>query len=132
MNCNTIIFQWFCFSVERSERHHTSYKTPSPALWRINNWQSIWMSSTAGLKKHHSQLLQTPDPLHCRSVMMTYARSLERTREGRHQAQTVCHQSVWNPVLTSCPPHLHKDLQQSTGAVRSPLMLQTLHHQSRP
>ncbi len=26
-------------------RHHP------PALWRINNWQTIWMSSIAGLKK---------------------------------------------------------------------------------
>ncbi len=35
-------------------RHHP------PALWRINNWQTSWMSSTAGLKKHHSHLLLPP------------------------------------------------------------------------
>ncbi len=29
----------------------TNYKTLSPALWRINNWQTILMSSIAGLKK---------------------------------------------------------------------------------
>ncbi len=29
-------------------------------------------------------------------------------------------------------PHLHTDLQQITGAVRSPFMLQTLHHHPRP
>ncbi len=34
-------------------------------------------------------------------------------------------------VLTSWP-HLHTDLQQIPGAVRSPLMLQTLHHHPRP
>ncbi len=37
-------------------RHHPL------ALWRINNWQTIWMSSIAGLKKHHSHLLQPPHP----------------------------------------------------------------------
>ncbi len=37
-------------------RHHP------PALWRINIWQTIWMSSIAGLKKHHSLLLQPPLP----------------------------------------------------------------------
>ncbi len=81
-----------------------------PALWRINNWQTIWMNSTAGLKKHHSHLLQLPSSphLHWKYVKMTCTRSSERTKEGRHQAQT--------------------DLQQITGAVRSPLMLQTLHH----
>ncbi len=32
----------------------TSYKTPSPsALWIINNWQTILMSSIAGLKKQN-------------------------------------------------------------------------------
>ncbi len=44
-------------------RHHPL------ALWRINNWQTIWMSSFAGLKKkHHSHLLQPPSPphQHCR------------------------------------------------------------------
>ncbi len=51
--------------------------------------------------------------------------------EWRHQAQTAWHQSVWNPVLTNWP-HLHTDLQQISGAVRSTLMLQTLHHHPRP
>ncbi len=35
---------------------------------------------------------------------MTCARSSKRTREGRHQAQTVWHQPAWKPVLTSGPP----------------------------
>ncbi len=40
----------------------------------------------------------------------------------------VCHQPALNPAS----PHLHTDLQQITGAVRSPLMLQMLHHHPRP
>ncbi len=48
-----------------------------------------------------------------------------KNKEGKHQAQTVCHQPALKPVLTT-------HLQQITGAVRSPLMLQTLHHHPRP
>ncbi len=62
---------------------------------------------------------------------MTCTRFSERTKEGKHQDQTVCHQPALKPVLTSWP-HLHKDLQQITGAVRSPLVLQMLHHHPRP
>ncbi len=99
---------------------------------RINNRQTIWMNSIADLKKtlhtHSTQPLTTPAtpfPHTCNSVRC--ARSSGSRKEKKHQAQTVLHQSVWNPVLTSWP-QLHKDLQQITGAVRSLLMLQTLHH----
>ncbi len=51
-------------SVWKGMEDITSYKTPPPALWRINNWQTIWMSSISGLKKHHSHLLQPPSPPH--------------------------------------------------------------------
>ncbi len=44
--------------------------------------------------------------------------------------------SVTPVCLKSCadqlPPHLHTDHQQISGAVRSPLMLQTLHHHPPP
>ncbi len=46
-------------SVWKDMKDITSYKTPSPALWRIDNWQTIWMSSTAGLKKHPTPALNT-------------------------------------------------------------------------
>ncbi len=39
------------------------------------------------------------------------ARSLEITREERYQAQTVWHQPVWNPVLTSWSPSSHRSLE---------------------
>ncbi len=79
--------------------------------------KEIWMSFTAGLKKHptpalntslhnHEHLQQPPSPPHLqfRSVKMRCARS-SRSRNGKkHQAQTVSHQPVWNPVLTSWPP----------------------------
>ncbi len=90
-------------------RHH------SPGLWRINNWQTIWMSFIAGLKKHHSHLL------HGRIVKMMCVRSSERTREGRHQAaQMVWHQTVWNLVLTSWPPSSHRSSTDHWSYAESP------------
>ncbi len=65
------------------------------------------MSFTVGLEKHLTQ-------------------KKESTR-----TVTVCHQPDLKPALTSWP-HLHTDLQQITGAVRSPPMLQMLHHHPRP
>ncbi len=101
---------------------------------RINNRQTIWMNSIADLKKtlhtHSTQPLTTPAtpfPHTCNSVRC--ARSSGSRKEKKHQAQTVLHQSVWNPVLTSWP-QLHKDLQQITGSVRSLLMLQAEHAQN--
>ncbi len=80
-------------------RHHP------PALWRINNWQTIWMSFIAGLKKHHSHLLQPPSPphlhLYCWKVKKTSARSSKRAREGRHQDQTTPHWSASSRAVTS-------------------------------
>ncbi len=55
-----------------------------------------------------------------------------KQKRKKHQAQT----GVTPACLTSCAdqlaPHLHKDLQQITGTVRSPFMLQTLHHHPHP
>ncbi len=43
-----------------------------------------------------------------------------------------CHTSLSEILCWPAGPHLHTDLQQITGAVRSPLMLQTLHHHPVP
>ncbi len=37
-------------------------------------------------------------------MKMTCARSSEKTKEGKHQDQTVCHQPPLKPVVTSWPP----------------------------
>ncbi len=56
-------------SVWKDLKEITNYKTapppPSPALWRINNWQTIWMSSIAGLKNHPTP---PPQPLASRET----------------------------------------------------------------
>ncbi len=72
-----------------------------------------------------------PYPPHLHLSAKTRCARYSGSRKGKkHQAQTVLHQSVWNPELTSWP-HLYKDLQQITGTTPSPLMLQTLHHHPR-
>ncbi len=43
-----------------------------------------------------------------------------------------CHTSLSEILCWPAGPHRHTDLQQITGAVRSPLMLQTLHHHPVP
>ncbi len=49
-------------SVWKVMKDITNYKTPSPALWRINNWQMIWMSFTVDLEKHPTPAQNTsPD-----------------------------------------------------------------------
>ncbi len=85
-----------------------------PALWRINNWQTIWMSSIAGLKNHHSHLSHT-----C-TVCQVFQKK-ESTRPWR------CVISLFEYLCWPVGPHLHTDLQQITGAVWSPLVLKTLH-----
>ncbi len=94
------------------------------------------MSSIADLKKtshthpeHLSTQPLTPPAtplspyLQFRSAKTNCARSFGSRKGKKHQPQMVSHQLVWNPVLTSWP-HLHKDLQQITGTVWSPFMLQ--------
>ncbi len=50
---------------------------------------------------------------------MTYARSSKRTKEGRHQAQTVWQQPAWKPVLTSCPPSSQRSLTDHWNCAKS-------------
>ncbi len=111
----------------------TSYKTPSPALWRINNWQKIWMSFEKTPHTCFEHLQQPPSPPHLqfRSAKTRCARASGSRKGKNHQAQTMSHQPVWNPVLTSWPPS-SQNLQQITGTVRSRFMLQTLHHPPHP
>ncbi len=110
-------------------RHHP------PALWRINNRQTIWICSIADLKLHTTINTSSNPPLPhtCNSDQRRQGVPglPEAEKEKSTRPRWVSHQPVWNPVLTSWP-HLHKDLEQITGTVRSPFMLQTLHHHLHP
>jgi len=128
-----MIFQWFCFSVERSEKTSPVTRHHPPALWRINNWQTIWMSSIAGLKKHHSHLLQPPSPHTCTADKRSWCApglQKEQKKEGTRPRQ--CDTSLSEILCWPAGPYLHTDLQQIAEAVQSTLMLQMLHHHPHP
>ncbi len=120
----------------------TNYKTPSPALWRINNQQMILMSFTVRFGKtphprpEHNTTINisstprspTPAMNICEYDMCQVS---ERKKEGKHRTDSVVTSCLKN-LCWPAGPHLHADLQQITGAVWSPLMLQMLHHHPRP
>ncbi len=51
---------------------------------------------------------------------MTCARSSERTKEGKHQDQTVCHQSALKPALTSWLPSSQRSSTDHWSCEKSP------------
>ncbi len=59
---------------------------------------------------------------------MSCARSSKRTRDERPRRRVT---SLSENLCWPLGSHLHTDFQQITGVVRSPLMLQTLHHHPR-
>ncbi len=124
-----IISQWFCFSVETSERHQQLQDTiPQNTGESTTRRRSEWVILQVWKNTIHTTLLPL---LHCRSEKMMCARSSKITRKGRHQAQR-CVTSLPKNLCWPAGPHLHTDIQQITGAVRSPLMLQMLRHHPRP
>ncbi len=115
-----------------------------PALRPINNWLKTWTSSTAGLKSKSLVWHPTPTltvsqhshqhpPPYCFSACTQdlwrwCKQSLQETEDKESTRPRRCLSSL--PQSLCCPAiiHLHSDLQQITGAVWSPLLLQTLHH----
>ncbi len=57
---------------------------------------------------------------------MTCARSSERTKEGKHQDQTMCHQPALKPVLTSWPPSSQRFSTDYWSCAKSPHALNAL------
>ncbi len=119
-------------SVWKGLKEITNYKTPSPST--VENQQladdlhefycrfektpytRTEHLSTQPLTPPATPLSPTPTLQICEDDVRQVFRKQKRKK---HQAQTVSHQPVWN-------------LQQITGTVRSPFMLQTLHHHPHP
>ncbi len=116
-----VLFQWHGFSVERSERQHQLQDTfPQHCGESPNGRQSEWVLLQVWKNTiNTSSNPPLPPLLHLRSVKMMCVRTSERTREERHQAQTVCHQPVWNPVLTSWPPSSHRSSTDHWSCAKS-------------
>ncbi len=119
-NLRPCLFQWSCFSVERSERHHQLQDTiPQHSGESTTGKWSEWVLLQVWKNTINTSSNPHPPLLHSRSVKMMCARSSERTREERHQAQTVWHQPVWNPVLTNWPPSSHRSSTDHWSCVKS-------------
>ncbi len=69
--------------------------------------------------------------LQFRSAKRRCAKS-SRSRKGKKAPGPDFYTSLSEILYWPAGPHLHKDLQQITGAVRSPLMLQTLQYHPHP
>ncbi len=105
-----LLFQWFCFSVERYERRHQLQETiPQHCGESTTGRQSEWvlLKICKNTPDPPWTLLNTtplPPHLQFRSVKTRCARSSGSTKGKKHQAKTVLHQPVCNLVLTSWPP----------------------------
>ncbi len=123
----------------------TNYKTPSPST--VEDQQQA-----DNLNEFYCRFEKTPHsrpwtPLHttintssnpplphtCNSDKWRRGvPGLPETEKEKSTRPRRCHTSLSEILCWSAGPHLHKDLQQITGTVWSPFMLQTLHHHPHP
>ncbi len=100
-----IIFQWLCFSVESYNLNYQLQDTiPQHCGESTTSRRAEWVLLQVWKNTIHTSC--NPPLLHtCTADKWRRCAqgSSEWTKEGRHQAQMVWHQSVWNPVLTSLP-----------------------------
>ncbi len=134
-----MIFQWFCFSVERSERdNQLQYTIPQHCGESTTGRQSegvilqIWKKNTPHLLRTplHTTVNTSSNPPSSTPAIQTSKDEVWQVFRKQKKKSTRprrCHTSLSEIMCWPAGPHLHKDLQQITGTVRSPFMLQTLH-----
>ncbi len=143
-NKDSVLFQWLSFSVERSERDHQlqdiiPQHCGESATGRRSEWVllKVWKNTPHPLwTPLHTTINTSSNPPLPHTCTTDQRRRCapglpEVEKERNHQAQIVLHQSVWY-LCWPAGPHLHTDLQQITGTVASPFMLQMLHHHPHP
>ncbi len=118
----------------------TSYKTPSPSTLEnqyLADDLNVFYSPHIRPEHLSTQPFTPPaTPLSPTTtiqiseedVCQVFRKNKRRKAPGPDGVSPACLKTCADQL----PPHLHTDLQQITGAVRSPLMLQTLHHHPRP
>ncbi len=125
-------------SVWKGLKEITNYKTPSPSTvenqQQADNLNEFYCRFE---KKHPTPALDTssnpPLPHTCNSDKRRRGTpGLPETEKEKNTRPRRCHTSLFESLCWPAGPHLHKDLQQITGTVRSPFMLQTLHHHPHP
>ncbi len=136
-NKNNYFIQLFVlFQVSQVDIHDSNH---GGILWRINNWQTIWMSFTAGLKKTPHTLSEhlSSQPLTPPATTLSPTPALQISKDDvfqvlRKRKKAPGPDCVTPACLKSCADQLAPIFTQITGTVRSPYMLQTLHHHPNP
>ncbi len=137
-------------SVERPASHH-QLQDPTPQHWgqSTTDWRpewvllQVWKAKAWSDTPHpvwpsHNTVINTlplpppPSPYcfsPCTQDMWRWCKqSLQETEDKKCQMPRQCLSSLPQSLCCSAIIHLHNDLQQITGTVWSPLLLQTLHH----
>ncbi len=126
-------------SVWKGLKDITNYKTPSPST--VENQQLADYLNEFYCRFEKTPLTPLATPLSptpalqiseddVRQVLRKNKRRKEQERKSTRPRR--CHTSLSENLCWPAGPHLHTDLQQITGAVRSPFLLQTLHHHPHP
>ncbi len=121
-------------SVWKGMKDITSYKTPSPST--VEN-QKLADDLNEFYCRFEKNTIHTscnpPLPHTCTADKRRWrAPGLQKEQKKESTRSRRCVTSLPKNLCWPAGPHLHTDLQQITGAVRSPLMLQMLHHHPRP
>ncbi len=94
------------------------------------------MSSTAGLKKHYTTINTSSNPhLPTPAIQISQdevCQVFQKQKREKNTSPRLCYTSLSEILCWPAGPHLHKDLQQITGTVRSALILQTLRYHPHP
>ncbi len=123
----------------------TNYKTPSPSTVEnqlladdLNELYCRFEKIPHTRSGHLSTQLLTPpatplSPTPAIQISEDEVHQVFRKQERKKITRPkLCYTSLSEILCWSAGPYLHKDLQQITGTVRSPYMLQMLHHHSHP
>ncbi len=128
-----IIFQWFCFSVERYKRHLQLQDTiPQLSGESTTGSRSEWVLLQVWKITIHTSCNPTLPNTCTADKWRRHAPCLQKEQKKESTRPRWCVTSLPENLCWPACPHLHTDHQQIAGAVRIPLMLQMLHHHPPP
>ncbi len=121
-------------SVWKGMKDITSYKTQSPQHCgeSTNGRRSEWVLLQIWKITIHTSCNPPLPHTYTADKWRRRAPGLQKEQKEESTRPRRCVTSLPKNLCWPAGPHLHTNLQQITGAVRSPLMLQTLHHHPRP
>ncbi len=127
--------------MERSERDHQLQDTiPQHCGESATGRRSEWLLLQDWKNIPHLPWAPLHKPINTSSSSLTptsdqwrrCAPGLPEAEKEKSTRPRLCYISLSEIMCWPADPHLHTDLQQITGTVRSPFMLQMLHHHLHP